>query len=274
MTIAAAYLVPDGVVFGTDGETKVLDKKGTLQQTHNNTPQIFPIEEVTNAWFAICCWGSPQVGMFSHRSVAARLKNQLGNLDSIAIVDKVKSIITAMVEETRNKGKINYNAGNFGYFLGGVNPNSHRPFCLQLNFQGDGLLFKEKEEERTKKSMELEEGEFRLAGGQDGLSSLLLGYDEAVKNRLITALKQRMPNDVECEKLVVDALRQETAALEYDMIPLRSAVDSLYTHLCVAARLKRRNEKVQGASGATEICVISPDKPFRRIDTPFQGFTL
>ena len=131
MTIAAAYLVSEGVVFGADSTTTVSSKLpdndgATILQALNHAQKVFEVGH--NSRLGLCTWGAGIIGDVSHRTVAARLSEQIKPDTG---VKEASDILTEIVKPIVDESETDF----VGYYLGGWNPGTHIPKCFQIQFQ-------------------------------------------------------------------------------------------------------------------------------------------
>jgi hypothetical protein len=124
MTIAAAYLTPEGVVFGADSTTTVVAAAGGVIQLLNNAQKVFEIGPQGQGRMAFCTWGSGMIGDLSHRTVGALLTDKV--TAETTIEQAVGSLVEIVKDAPGAKDTL-----DVGYFLGGINP-SHLPECYQV----------------------------------------------------------------------------------------------------------------------------------------------
>ena len=80
MTLAAAYLTSEGVVFGADSTTTVpLDVDGQvgIGQLLNHAQKVFEIGPPKQGRIGLCTWGAGDIAGTSHRTLVARLADQI-----------------------------------------------------------------------------------------------------------------------------------------------------------------------------------------------------
>lgn len=81
MTIAASYLVSDGVVFGADSSTTVEVQGTGVVQLLTHSQKVFEVG--TNSRFGVCTWGAGSIGKTSHRTIIAQLADQINNQTTV-----------------------------------------------------------------------------------------------------------------------------------------------------------------------------------------------
>ncbi len=75
MTIAAAYLTSEGVVFGTDSTTTIIVPPQSVNQLFNYAQKTFEVGE--HSRLAICTWGAGSINRISHRTLSPDLQTKL-----------------------------------------------------------------------------------------------------------------------------------------------------------------------------------------------------
>jgi predicted proteasome-type protease len=120
MTIAAAYLTSEGVVFGADSTTTFMQDGGGVGQLLNHAQKIFEVGRPGEGRLGLCTWGNAVVGTASHRTIAARLSDRIDEKTTVArAVDLLAEVVAA---EAAAAEKAIRPTGEFGYFVGGWNP--------------------------------------------------------------------------------------------------------------------------------------------------------
>jgi len=87
MTIAAAYLMSEGVVLGADSTTTVMTPDGQVAQVFDCAQKVFEIGN--GGRMGACTWGAAQLGNTAHRTVFARLADSLGDETVQAAAEKL-----------------------------------------------------------------------------------------------------------------------------------------------------------------------------------------
>ena len=94
MTIAAAYLTSEGVVLGADSTTTISaptsgTEAGPVVQILNHAQKIFEVGAPGQGNFGVCTWGAGRLETMSHRTLFARLSDQL---DKGTTVEQAKDL--------------------------------------------------------------------------------------------------------------------------------------------------------------------------------------
>src|SRR3972149_3012126 len=115
MSIAAAYLVSEGVVLGADSSTtvQVSTPEGTgVVQLLTHSQKVFEVG--SNSRLGVCTWGAGSIGNISHRTIVAQLADKVNNETTVQDASKeLLNIVDLAVRQT----EIDY----VGYYLGGWN---------------------------------------------------------------------------------------------------------------------------------------------------------
>lgn len=253
MTIAAAYLVSDGVVFGADSTTTVSVKTpgggaGVLQML-NHAQKIFEVGE--NSRFGVCTWGAGSIGRVSHRTIIARLAEEIDEETTVeTAANKLGDIV-----ETIAKGIPDFFVG---YYLGGWNPKTHEPACFQINIGKDG-----------KNVTPLGMGVCSFSGNPLIFSRVFRGFDPQLPDVLCSELKKQLP-DGEAKtnfdtifKQAFDKATPPLVAAGHQDLPMREALDFVYTYLHITIKATKFMFGASGCGGSIEIGFVTTDRRFR-----------
>jgi len=250
MTIAAAYLTSEGIVFGTDSTTTISNQQG-VTQLFNYAQKIFEVGE--NSRLGICTWGSGSLAGVSHRTVIAKLADEL-DLKKVKVRDAA-NVFRKIVIDKYQDGK---NIGFVGYLLGGWDPETHFPECYKLIFDGANIS----------KPEPFVIGQANFFGNPEFFSRVFHGFDNRIPGNLLYELK-KMKLGIEEDKLekalngaFVKAVAP-LAAIGFRDLPVREAIDfvHMYLHVTIKAFKFRFGPPVCG--GPIEIAFISTDRKFR-----------
>lgn len=249
MTIAGAFLTAEGVVFGVDSTITVSEAGNTWFLDHGQ--KLFEIGEPGRGRFALCWWGQWSVGDVTHRTIVARLADRLGAESTLeGAVDELVRLIDAE-RERQGSARI----GNFGYFIGGTEPRTHNPGCVELNFEKGGLAEK----------IQFQMGEIRFQGRPEIFARIHSGYDPALPVRFASELTSRLGNGPLLTQ-ANQAFEAAAASVNWGKIPalpLREAIDFLHTYLSFTAKAFKFRSGAPICGGPLEIAFISTDRPFR-----------
>jgi hypothetical protein len=257
VTIAAAYLTSEGVVFGADSATTInittQGGEGGIAQLFNNEQKIFEVGPPKQGRVALCTWGMGRIGSVSHRTISARLADMI---EADTTVEDALQRLQALVASELTAAAVP--AGTqLGYFLGGWDGSSHLPRCYELNFTVGA--------EPEIKPLTI--GEARFSGAPEFFSRVLRGFDPKLPGLLLDALKRQVPGlpaafDAGFTN-AFNAIAGQLFVHGHRDLPIREAIDFLhmYLHLTVKAFKFRYGPPVCG--GPIEIGFISTDRFFR-----------
>lgn len=257
MTIAAAYLTSEGVVFGVDSATTVspVNAPGQVLQLLNHAQKLFQVGN--NSRFAFCSWGAGNIGRISHRTISARL-SELPGFATFTVQQAMEGLVQ-VVMAARGAEQVD---GLLGYFIGGWNLGTHDPQCFQVIFSPG----------QTPAVDQLGLGQGRFQGIPNFFTRVFHGYDPDMPGRLRTAVaekfwlqqQQGLPQDFDAR--FAQAFNEAVAplaAVGAEDMPIREAIDFVfsYIHITVKAHKFRFGPPLCG--GPIEIGFISTDRPFR-----------
>lgn len=255
MTIAAAYLTSEGVVFGADSTTTVTfaDDRGGNQvaQLINHAQKVYEVGPPGASRFALATWG---VGAFpnkSHRTVIAQAASQFTeDMNVRDAVDKFCDIVQPFADSHLDGEQI------VGYFLGGVNPGDFSPECWQLIFYTGRC-------ERT----QLQIGEARFNGAPEFFVRVFRGFDPNLPSRLLQSLSDELAGSVkDFDKVFSRAFERAVSGLVIDGhndLPIREAIDFIHTYLHVTIKAFKFRLGPPACGGPIEIGFVSTDRFFR-----------
>jgi hypothetical protein len=254
MTIAAAYLVSDGVVFGADSTTTVSDSNGSVVQLLNHAQKVFEIGEPGKGRYGIATWGAGVVGHLSHRTLVARSSQRISETNSASEACQVfQELVQPEVDSALNETEV------LGYFFGGIDPASRDPACWSLTFR------KNKPVECTSLSI----GEARFAGAHQFFYRLFKGFDPNLPNALLHEIKQVLldvPSGFDDQFFEAFAKASKGLAnVGTANLPVREAVDYVHTFLYSTIKSFKFQAGAPVCGGPIEIGFITTDRPFRWI---------
>ena len=256
MTIAAAYLVSEGVVFGADSSTTVSarrpeGKSGGVLQVLSHAQKVYEVGE--NSRFGICTWGAGRIGEISHRTIVARLAEEIK--DDIT-VESLSNILGNLVES------IAKNIPDFdfvGYYLGGWDPKTHNPSCFQIEIKKGGKY----------KITPISLGMCSFSGNPLFFTRAFKGFDHRLPEILLRELKNLFPGDSlpkDFDRLFNEAFIKSTVplvAVGYQDLPIREAIDFIYSYLHITVKAVKFSFGAPWAGGPIEIGFVSSDRRFR-----------
>jgi hypothetical protein len=273
MTIACAYLVSEGVVFGADSTTTVAvpgpPGQGGVTQLLNHAQKLFsvgPMDEfhpsLSKAKMAVSTWGAGRVGQTSHRTLVSRLSDEVVKHPEWMVAEAANHL-THLVQGAASEAP--GCPGILGYFLGGTDPTTHTPRCLELTFV-DGTL-------APNQPAPLVFGEARFRGMPDLFQRAFNGFDPDLPRHLLTSLttmcQQQVPPVMlppQFMALFVQAFNQSVQHIPHmghQDVPIREAIDfcHMYLHLTIKGYKFRFGPPMCG--GPIELGFITTDRPFR-----------
>ena len=250
MTIAAAYLTSEGVVFGADSTTTVF-AAGGVAQLFNCGQKIFEVG--ANSRLGVCTWGAGSLAGISHRTLVARLSDRLDL--KAATVHEAMSAFVEIVSEAYGDGQ---NVGSIGYVIGGWDPGEHKPECYELFFEPG----------KSPRTNLFNVGQASFFGNPEFFGRVFEGYDSRLPGTVLANLKSMdlpIPQD-QLENAFNQAFAKAVEPLRctgFRDLPIREAIDfvHMYLHITVKAFKFRFGPPVCG--GPIEIGFISTDRPFR-----------
>ena len=278
MTIAVAYLTSEGVVFGADSATTVstlipkannqAQEAGDLPpaavpqpgipavlQVFNHAQKMFEVGSPGAGRMALLTWGAGTVCRTSHRTIAARLADQVsqtgvaGNGPPISVsaaVDLLKKIVSELEP-----------AETFGYFLGGIDLPSREPACHRIFFEPGKPIV----------SVPLQIGQAIFEGAPELFIRAFHGADRDLVNILRKSLADRIGDAVPgFQQLFDQSLSLALSSIPHGGfadLPIREAIDfvHMYLHLTIKGMKFRFGPPICG--GPIEIAFVSTDRYFR-----------
>lgn len=133
MTIAAAYLVSEGVVFGADSSTTISVRTpegvGGVLQVLSHAQKVFEVGEKSR--LGVCTWGAGSVGDISHRTIIAQLADEIR--ENTTVKDAAETL-GGIVDPLVKGAGVDF----VGYYLGGWEPKTHEPACFKIEVTQEG----------------------------------------------------------------------------------------------------------------------------------------
>lgn len=252
MTIAAAYLTSEGIVFGADSTTTVISQKNHgVVQLLNYAQKIFEVGE--NSRLALCTWGAGSIGSVSHRTLVAKLANEL-DLSKVKVRDAAEAFIR-IVSKEYGDGK---STGYVGYVLGGWDPDTHIPECYQFGYDVS-----------TPPVLNaFTIGQASFFGCPEFFARVFYGFDSRLPENILVELKKMnlgVSDDVLSKSFqqafinASDPLR----AIGFADLPIREAIDHVHTYLHITIKGFKFRFGPPLCGGPIEIAFISSDRKFR-----------
>jgi len=254
LTIAAAYLVSEGVVFGADSTTSISinspEGSGVLQLLHH-AQKVFEVGE--NSRLGVCTWGAGSIGRFSHRTIIAQLADKVE--DDTFTIEEVAEALGNIVEPKVKEAQVDF----AGYFLGGWNPDSHEPACFKVDVRPDG-----------KKIESLNLGLCTFAGMPKFFNRVFRGFDPDLPENLRKELTQRIPEKTfegnTFDNIFKEAFQVVSAPLlaaGYKDLPIREAIDFVHSYLHITVKTTKFMFGAPLCGGPIELGFVSTDRRFR-----------
>lgn len=251
MTIAAAYLVSDGIVFGADSSTtiQVSTQQGAgVVQLLTHSQKVFEVG--SNSRFGVCTWGAGSIGKISHRTIIARLADKVD--DKMTIQNAAEKLVNIAEPEVK-KAEVDF----VGYYLGGWNPQSREPACVHIEIRKD-----------KSKVTPLGLGLCSFSGNASFFSRVFRGYDQQLPDSLRSKLKSSLPSDIQkdFDKIFKKAFDEVSASLVtagFQDLPIREAIDFIYSYLHITVKAEKFKYGPPSCGGPIEVGFISTDRPFR-----------
>jgi len=251
MTIAVAYLTSEGVVFGADSTTTVGTQRGGVGQLLNYAQKLFEVGE--NSRFGICTWGAGKIEDVSHRTLIARLGDEL-DLEKAKVsdvTDAFKNIVAKEYGDGKKTKKV-------GYLVGGWNPGTHLPECYHILFDVNN----------QPKCNPMNIGEAIFFGCPEFSIRVFRGFDSKLPQRLFNELKKRKitVEEGKFEDVFNEAFHKAVAPLAsigFSDLPIREAIDFVHTYLHITIKAFKFRTGPPICGGPIEIAFISTDRKFR-----------
>lgn len=255
MTIAAAFLTAEGVVFGADSTTTfTFGPPGPDQMLkfYNSAQKVFEIGPQGQARFGLCTWGDGRLGdgNLSHRIVVARLADKV--TPSSTVQDLAAELVAILDDPVVKAGR-----SFVGYMLGGVDAKTRMPACSRVLASGPS----------TPQIVPLNMEDAIFAGAPRFFSRAEAGYDSELPLLVSKHLRPQLTNvPPDFDDLVAAAVRaagRELPGYVSRGLPLRDAIDfvHMYLHLTIKAHKFMIGPTLCG--GTIEMGFISVDRPFR-----------
>lgn len=250
MTIAAAYLVSDGVVLGADSSTTVqvsYPQGGSgIVQLLTHSQKVFEVG--SNSRFGICTWGAGNIGKWSHRTIIARLSDRIN--EKTTVEDAAKGLVEIVVPLVKESG-----TDFIGYYLGGWNPESHDPACVKVEINQSGG-----------KVEPLTMGLCSFSGNPIFFGRVFRGFDIRLPDILKAKLRDKINVPEDFDNIfgsVFEEVARPLATVGYKDLPIREAIDFLYSYLHITVKAEKFKFGPPSCGGPIEVGFISTDRTFR-----------
>jgi len=250
MTIAAAYLVSDGVVLGADSSTtvQISNPQGGsgIVQLLTHSQKVFEVG--SNARFGICTWGAGNIGKWSHRTIIARLSDQMNEKSTVE--DAAKGLVEIVLPLVKETG-----TDFIGYYLGGWNPENHEPACIKVEISQSG-----------DKIEPLTLGLCSFSGNPIFFGRVFRGFDVRLPETLKNKLRDKINSTEDFDNIFNNAFEEITrplATIGYKDLPIREAIDFIYSYLHITVKAEKFKFGAPSCGGPIEVGFISTDRTFR-----------
>ncbi len=198
----------------------------------------------------VCTWGAGSIGNVSHRTIIARLADQI---DNATTVKEAAEKLTALVEPVVKVVGIDF----VGYYLGGWNKDSHEPTCFHIEIKPTGHNIQP-----------LSLGMCSFSGNPKFFNRVFRGFDPQLLSNLKSELKQAFPKDsLENFDSVFDQAFEKAAVplitAGFQDLPIREAIDFVYSYLHITLKAEKFKFGPPTCGGPIEIGFITTDRFFR-----------
>lgn len=263
MTIACAYLVSEGVVLGADSTTTVTAGQAGVAQLLNHAQKLFGIGPPDSARMSLATWGAGRVGQTAHRTLVARLTDDVAAHPAWTVAETAGHF--AELVEAAAAADPGGCPGILGYFVGGTDPGTHDPRCVELTFENGVRV--------AGQPTPLAVGEVRFRGMPELFQRAFMGFDPQLPahllNNLIQICQQQVPPVVlppQFLNLFVAAFQRSIDQIPhvgYQDVPIREAIDfcHMYLHLTIKGYKFRFGPPMCG--GPIELGFVTADRAFR-----------
>lgn len=251
MTIAAAYLVTEGIVFGADSSTTVqvsTPSGPAVAQLLTHSQKVFEVG--TNSRFGVCTWGAGSLGDISHRTAIAQLAEKIKDDTTVQVAAEE---FVKIIEPKVKAAHIDF----VGYYLGGWDPNTHMPACFFIEVKKTGSNVSP-----------MKSGLCSFSGNASFFTRVFRGYDPNLPETLKAAIKNSLPpeNQKDFDGIFDKAFANVTAPLitaGFQDLPIREAIDFIYSYLHITVKAEKFKYGAPSCGGPIEVGFISSDRMFR-----------
>lgn len=247
MSIAAAYLVSEGVVLGADSSTTVSTKEGVVQLL-DHSQKVFEVGE--NSRLGVCTWGAGNLGKLSHRTIVAKLADKVDQEKNT--IEEATNKLIELVAPIVDKENIPF----VGYYLGGWDAESHEPSCFRIEF---------KQKEISKEQLQL--GLCAFSGNPLFFTRVFRGFDPRLRDNLKSELKNKLVNAPENFDTIFDEvfniISTPLITAGFQDLPIREAIDFVYSYLHITVKAEKFKFGAPTCGGPIEVGFISSDRRFR-----------
>jgi hypothetical protein len=266
VTIAACYLSPEGVVFGSDSTTTVASSSSD-EHYFDFGQKIFELGEA--ATLGIVSWGLGGIQHTSYRTLYAEFADDLSSNPPASVEEAAKRwaakfysvydsavgaayrAAEAAAHTPEDKAAVEDNCDRIavGFCLGGIALPNRRPGAFELEFRPDGTTIPE--------PIQLPMGLAVFRGVPMLINRMLYGIDLELFDKIVASPLWSGGGDKLAE-LVQPFLLGQPA-----MLPLRDAIDWIYA--CIYSTIKglKFSPLPPICGGPVEVAVVTTDRPFR-----------
>lgn len=230
-----------------------------VAQLLRHSQKVFEIGSESR--FGICTWGAGSFGNISHRTIVARLAEEIGPETTVEeATQKLKEIVEPIAHESR----VSY----VGYYLGGSDPKSHNPACYKIEFFN-------KDGQNISTIKELQLGQCEFSGTSHFFTRVFYGFDPSLRENLWNELYKVGMKDAGISRQQFDeAFNRSYGGLivsGFADLPIREAIDFIYSYLHITVKAEKFKFGSPTCGGPIEVGFISTDRPFRWVC--HKGFT-
>ena len=226
------------------------DGQAGVLQVLNNAQKIYEVGE--NSRLGVCTWGIGNLGDISHRTIIARLSEEIGENTTIEVAARK---LCEIVEPLAKRSTPDFFVG---YYIGGWNPKSHDPACYKIEIR----------KEETKLSP-LSMGLCTFSGNPLIFTRVFHGFDPRLPVALREELAKGLPegdirnNFIENFKQSFKNASDPLVAAGHKDLPIREAIDFVYSYLHITIKTTKFMFGAPSAGGSIEIGFITTDRNFR-----------
>jgi hypothetical protein len=285
MTIAACYLSPEGLVFGADSTSSVLMQSGpgtVAFHFYNHNQKVFQIGE--NSTLGVVTWGLGGLGNLSHRTLLARLADDLQANPPTTMADVANRwtalFWSAYTSQPQNElaifralqAKLSFDpaaatpAPNsrskqeedqfqswardlvVGFCLGGYVMPGRNPEAFTVMIAPNLSA--------APTPMQVQNGGIQWFGVPNLINRLMNGYDLNIIPAILATNKWRGT-----QQELTDLMDQHRLA--HAILPIRDAIDYVFTSIYSTIKAMKFSSLAQVCGGPIELAVITTDREFR-----------
>lgn len=264
MTIAMCYLSPEGVVLGADSTTTASLPDGNHYL--NNNQKLFEVGE--SSTIGALTWGAASIGTKSHRTLFANLsdriqQNNVNSVENVAtefaklVWDEYKLVYSAEIDECK---QLNVKDAAGRKRCAELVGNTYTGFCIAGHIPPDRasaayeITF---DVSKGKPSpVRLQPEKLMCWGAPNLIKRLLFGCADEIFSDIIGSGKWT-GTDVELAALVLQH------RLCHGILPIRDAIDFVYTCIYSTIKAMKFSSFPQVCGGPIELAVITSDRKFR-----------